>query len=76
MEGKKQISVKVSNINFHENPTGGSRTFPCGGTNGSITLLRVTFRFFFSKAFYNISLEVLETFYFDILLYSAFTALL
>jgi hypothetical protein len=76
MEGKQQMWVKVSNINFHKIPAGERRVIRCGRPNGGITLLRVNFRNIFPKALYNISLEVLENFCFDILLSSEFTVLL
>jgi hypothetical protein len=51
MKPKQTISIKVSNMNFHENPTGWSRVILCGRTKGRITLLRVTFRIFLRKRF-------------------------
>ena len=35
LEFSRQIFEKYSNINFHENPSGGSRVVPCGRTDGT-----------------------------------------
>jgi len=39
-----RFSKKYSNIKFHENPSSGSRVFPCGQTD--MTKLTVAFRSF------------------------------
>jgi hypothetical protein len=43
-----QIFEKSSNIEFHENPSSGSRVIPCGQTDGrrDMTEVIVVFRYF------------------------------
>ena len=60
LQFSRHIFEKYSNIKFHENPSSGSRDFPCGETDGQtdMTKLRVAFRNYASapiKAYKHVS---------------------
>jgi hypothetical protein len=50
LDFSRQIFKKYSNMNFHENPSSGSRVFPCGRTDRQagrhMTKLLIAFRIF------------------------------
>jgi hypothetical protein len=44
------LTLTHSNIKFYENPSSGSRVFPCGRTNGQTDMMRLVIasRYFFN----------------------------
>jgi len=51
LEFSRQIFEKYSNINFHENPSSGSRVVPSGGRTDMMKLI-VAFRDFANELFH------------------------